>query len=201
MKPDTTSQSFFETMYRQNTDPWGFSSKEYELSRYEAIVSALSHRRYQRAFEPGCSIGVLTARLAGICGKVQAMDISPSAVQSACVRCKDFANVEITCGAIPKLLPSGPFDLIVFSEIGYYLEEQQLQAVGTALINRLGEGGVLLAAHWLGNSLDHILSGDRVHEILGGLEGLALDYSERHGEFRLDRWTLPCVATADTSPS
>ena len=201
MRPYRVSQSFFETKYRERADPWNFASSAYEQSRYEAILRSLGHRRYQRAFEPGCSIGVLTARLAGICESVQAMDISPSAVQNACIRCKDLANVEITCGAIPDLLPSGCFDLIVFSEIGYYLDEAQLQTVGTILAGRLEANGIFLAAHWLGSSPDHILSGDRVHEILGGLEGLSLEHSERHAEFRLDRWVRPCIAISGTSRS
>jgi trans-aconitate methyltransferase len=201
MTRDTSSQSFFETMYRRDADPWAFASSKYEQSRYEAILQAIGQRQYQSAFEPGCSIGVLTERLAGICGHVQAMDISPSAVHRACIRCKDLPNVEITCGAIPQLLPSGPFDLVVFSEIGYYLEEYELQAVGSKLVERLLENGVFLAAHWLGNSTDHILSGDRVHEILGGTEQLFLEHSERHAQFRLDRWVRACVATAGTSRS
>jgi SAM-dependent methyltransferase len=201
MKPDTISHSFFEKKYRLSADPWDFASSEYEQSRYEAIVRALGHRNYQSAFEPGCSIGVLTARLASICRNVQAMDISLSAVQSARIRCKDLPNVEITCGAIPDLLPSSSFDLIVFSEIGYYLDELQLSALGTILAGRLQENGVFLAAHWLGNSADHILSGDRVHELLGKVEGLVLEHSERYAGFRLDRWVRSWLVDGGTSRS
>jgi SAM-dependent methyltransferase len=188
MKTNASSQEFFESKYRGRHDPWNFATSAYEQQRYDAICDALSHRRYELAFEPGCSIGVLTARLAAICGRVRAMDIARTAVQHARKRCKDFPNVEITCGAIPALLPTGAFDLILLSEIGYYLTEDTLQALGIMLTKRLSERGVLLAAHWLGRSADHVLSGDRVHEILGALDGLAHEHSERHAGFRLDRW-------------
>ena len=189
MKTDTVSQQFFERKYQQARDPWQFASSDYERSRYDAVVQALEHRRYQRAFEPGCSIGVLTARLAAFCGQVEALDISPTAVEQARTRCMHLPNVTVARGTIPASVPTGNFDLIVLSEIGYYLQEDQLRRFGNGLIGRLLPSGILLAAHWLGASEDHILSGDRVHAILGTLGGLTHELSERHAGFRLDRWS------------
>jgi protein-L-isoaspartate O-methyltransferase len=188
MRTDTTSKEFFEHKYRLQKDPWDFSASPYERARYDAIIQSLAHRRYDRAFEPGCSIGVLTARLASLCGYVHALDISPTAVQQARKRCAQLPNVVIACGAFRASLPSGEFDLIVLSEIGYYLEQDELLTVATTLSERLRRGGCLLAAHWLGESGDHLLSGDRVHEILSKVPLLLLEHSERHSGFRLDRW-------------
>lgn len=188
MKTDTLSQAFFESKYRNDPDPWNFASSAYELGRYQATLEALADRQYRRAFEPGCSIGILTARLAAVCGQVEALDISPTAVESARKRCKAFPNVNIVCGALPEFIPGGRFDLIVFSEIGYYFDERQLQELGQTLVKQLLNPGTLLAAHWLGESADHVLTGDRVHELLGALDGLRHVHSERHSGFRLDRW-------------
>jgi SAM-dependent methyltransferase len=193
-KPDTTSQQFFEHKYREDRDPWDFASSPYETERYDAIVRALSHRRYEMAFEPGCSIGVLTARLAPLCAHLQAIDISPTAVQRARERCQDLENVEINRGSLPGYLPRGPLDLVVLSEIGYYFTADALQRVATALLTHLAPGGVLLGAHWLGESEDHLLSGDQVHDILLSLDGLVLDRVERHRGFRLDRWVRAPLA-------
>lgn len=188
MRTDTTSADFFDNKYRLQEDPWDFASSSYEHARYDAIVQSLSHRRYRFAFEPGCSIGMLTARLALICGHVHAVDISAIAVQHARKRCKAITNVEIHCGALPAAIPPGPLDLVVLSEIGYYLEQDALTALGKTLIGAMSERGVLLAAHWLGYSEDHVSSGDGVHEILTNLPRIALEHSERHAGFRLDRW-------------
>jgi len=188
MTPTTTSQEFFEVKYRQNADPWGFASSSSELERYRATAAALTQRRYRRAFEPGCSIGVLTRHLASICDQVEAMDIAPSAVSSARERCKDLSNVAVVCGALPEVIPEGSFDLIVLSEIGYYFYEQQLRSLANSLVERLSRPGILLAVHWLGSSDDHRMHGDRVHTILGSLAGLVPDRSEVHTGFRLDRW-------------
>jgi SAM-dependent methyltransferase len=188
MKINTTSQEFFEEKYRRHPDPWDFASSKYELERYRTIKEAVSDRRYRRAFEPGCSIGVLTAQLASICDRVEAMDISPTAVRHARKRCRNWANVEIRCGTLPECLPNGSFDLIVLSEIGYYFDECQLKSTAIEVVARLRKPGVLLAVHWLGLSGDHLLSGERVHEILGTIEGLSHTDGKDHDAFRLDRW-------------
>ena len=189
MTHDTTSQAFFDAKYQDCQDPWSFATSLYEIGRYEAILCALGDQRYRRAFEPGCSIGVLTAKLARICDSVEAMDISSAAVAQARERTQDLDNVRTTCGALPAFLSPGTFDLIVFSEIGYYFSEEDLFALAITLSSRVDKAGVFLAAHWLGESSDHLLSGDRVHEILNQVPDLILRHGERRAGFRLDVWT------------
>jgi SAM-dependent methyltransferase len=188
MTTNTTNQEFFEEKYRENSDPWAFASNVYEQNRYSKILHALNHRRYRRVFEPGCSIGILTARLASICDHVDAIEISPTAVRQARRYCADLFNVSINCGSLPNDVPAGTFDLIVLSEIGYYFDRQELFQVGSNIVGRLDRSGVLLAVHWLGHSADHLLEGDSVHEILNHLDDLTLEYSEHHVGFRIDRW-------------
>jgi len=183
----TTSAEFFEQKYRENPDPWDFAPSDYERSRYDAIITALGMQRYERAFETGCSIGELTSRLARLCNHLDAMDISSTAVDCAQHRCREFLNVTFHVGALQHQITSDALDLIVFSEIGYYFDEASLQEMGNMLVSRISRLGTLLAVHWLGTSNDHLLSGDRVHEILGGLDGLRLEHSERHADFRVDR--------------
>jgi predicted TPR repeat methyltransferase len=185
---NTTSQVFFNSMYQRNPDPWNFASSPYELGRYAHIIEALRGRRYNSAFEPGCSIGVLTEELASICDIVEATDIAQIAVDRARHRCSSLANVHIECGALPDNIPTGKFDLIVFSEIGYYFSEFQLQSLINRLITHMDPCGTFLAAHWLGSSSDHLLSGDQVHQLIMDAERLNLVHSERHENLRLDRW-------------
>jgi SAM-dependent methyltransferase len=188
MSESTNSAGFFDAKYRERADPWDFARSEYERSRYNAIIAALETQSYESAFEPGCSIGELTRRLAERCGHVDAMDISATAIAHAKTRCGDFSNVSFHVGCLLSGMQGGEYDLIVFSEIGYYFEAPRLQELGNMLVSRIRTSGTLLAAHWLGTSKDHVLSGDRVHEILGGLSGLRLERQERHVGFRLDQW-------------
>jgi protein-L-isoaspartate O-methyltransferase len=188
MNESTTSAEFFERKYRKNPDPWNFAGSEYERSRYDVIIAALGDQRFECAFEPGCSVGELTAMLATRCGHVVAIDTSATAIERAKRRCQHLANVELHVGALPDSIPNGKFDLVVFSEIGYYFDEGALPQIGNLLVDRLQIGGMFLAAHWLGTSGDHVISGDRVHEILRGIATLELQHAERHSGFRLDRW-------------
>jgi SAM-dependent methyltransferase len=185
----TTSEAFFEAMYRQADDPWQFATSDYELNRYAAILRVLEDRRFRRAFEPGCSIGVLTRGLASFCGQIEAIDISSSAVQQARERCRLLGNVAISHGALPDAIPGGSFDLIVVSEVGYYFAPAVLRLMVQSLVARLDHGGVLLASHWLGYSPDHRLGGDQVHELIRGTQGLVHEVSQRHDFFRIDRWS------------
>jgi len=186
--PDTSSAAFFEAKYRRDSDPWNFLQSPYECARYDAILTALRGRHYRRAFEPGCSIGALTIRLADICDEIEASDVSPTAIREARKRCENLSNVHIRCGSLSEQEDFGRFDLVVLSELGYYFcapDWCELTGYSVATMNC---GSTLLAAHWLGNSPDHQMSGDEVHEILAANTQLLLEHSERHEFFRIDRW-------------
>jgi SAM-dependent methyltransferase len=183
----TSTAAFFEDKYRRNPDPWGFATDPYEQQRYGAIVEALSGRRYRRAFEPGCSIGALTERLAECCDEVVAIDFSATAAGEARARCAGFPQVYVACGSLVDCELDGMFDLMVLSEIGYYFERDVWQGIVCELVKHLEDGGTVLAAHWLGVSGDHRISGDEVHEVLLRSSGLEVVHSERYSAMRLDR--------------
>jgi SAM-dependent methyltransferase len=186
--PQTSTPEFFEAKYGAQPDPWNFATSDYELSRYDAILAALSHRRYHCIFEPGCSIGVLTERLAPLGDSVVAVDFSPTAVAQAQARCAHLFGVNIECTSFPERIAQGGFDLIVLSEIGYYFSAQEWATLTARAIHAMVPGATLLASHWLGHSEDHRITGDAVHEILRTNHQLKLEHSERHAAFRLDRW-------------
>jgi cyclopropane fatty-acyl-phospholipid synthase-like methyltransferase len=185
---DRQSEAFFEARYQASSDPWRFASSTYELNRYHATLRALSRSIYRRGFEPGCSIGVLTAALAGRVEHLIACDIAESAVASAKERCRGLSNVQIYHRDAADGPPDGSFDLIVFSELGYYFSVDQLKTMARQTTSRLEPGGEFVAVHWLGHSADHVLHGDVVHEVL--TENLACEWigGSRHPGFRIDSW-------------
>jgi len=58
---------YFDALYAASPDPWAFETSAYERAKYAATLDALPARRYRRALEVGCSIGVLTRQLADRC--------------------------------------------------------------------------------------------------------------------------------------
>jgi SAM-dependent methyltransferase len=197
---NTTDASYFDQKYEALDDPWSFASDPYEQARYRAVLSHVTPGRYARAFEPGCSIGVLTAELAKRCGHVYATDISSQAVALAKLRCSTVTNVDFNAERLTDSNESERYDLIVFSEIGYYYTAQELDEVVVSLARALATGGRLIAAHWLGFSPDHILQGAYVHHrLIRALpfhrhEQLIVDDPHRVG-FVLDVWDREVEAT------
>jgi SAM-dependent methyltransferase len=188
MAQNTVSKEFFDEKYRADRDPWNFSCSPYELNRYGEIMRALGDRTFHYGLEPGCAIGVLTERLATRCQRLLAMDISPTAVAAARQRCEPYPNVTIMEGALPDDLPHDTFDLVVFSEIGYYFERGVLARIRDLLIEHLAMQGVLIGVHWLGVSGDHLLTGDEVHEVLRSGTSLRMTASQRYDGFLLESW-------------
>lgn len=178
----------FEAKYADCRDPWNFAGSPYERGRFDEIIGALGRAHYERAFEPGCSIGELTALLAPRCSSLLATDIAPTAVGRAADRCAPFPHVQILCQDLAAQFPAGRFDLIVFSEIGYYFEDDALTALARRLAEHLSPRGELLAAHWLGTSEDHVLHGGEVHEILRRTLEFPGIIQRRGPDFLVERW-------------
>ena len=88
-----STASAFELRYANQSDPWLFETSPYEQGRYDVILRTLPRARYKRAFEPGCSVGALTTRLAARCDEVCATEVSRTALQRARERCAKQTNV------------------------------------------------------------------------------------------------------------
>jgi SAM-dependent methyltransferase len=145
MSKSSREARHFERLYRENPDPWSFTTSGYEQQKYEATLSALGTRRFQMALEVGCSIGVLTSRLAAHCDQLIGVDFAPFAVAAARARCAPLPGVRIEQMQVPRQWPEGSFDLILFSEVLYFLDESDLQETcGHALRSLLPDGLVLL---------------------------------------------------------
>lgn len=189
---DTTSAEFFEAKYAGDADPWNFEGAPYEQQRYQTILAALAPNRYHHAWEPGCSIGIFTAQLAMVCDRVDACDLSDTAVSRAGARCAALPGVQVRCGSLTDNAPIADYNLIVLSEIGYYFTLNDWRLQVDRIVDSMQSGATLLAAHWLGHSSDHILSGDAVHDVLSSQVSLQHEHGERYpeaeGGFRLDRW-------------
>jgi SAM-dependent methyltransferase len=185
----------FERAYAETDDPWAFETSAYEQQKYQTTIAYLNLRRYRRCFEPACSIGVLTTRLADRADHVVACDSSAVAISRARERLSSTSNVELLVANLPEQWPSGTFDLIVFSELGYYWDEDGLGTVLDKLAISLAPGADLLAVHWLGTSGDHLLHGRDVHRIMRkrfGTPGVSLashdNRSSSRNGFLMDRW-------------
>ena len=165
--------SYFERLYGGSADPWRISDGWYERRKRAVVLAVLPLPRFAVAFEPGCGNGELTVELAARCDRVVAWDVVDAAVTRTRERTVAMSGVDVRTGGLPDDWPDEQADLVVLSEVGYYLDEDDLsRAVGEAM-KRLVRGGTLLAVHWRHDAPDYPLSGDRVHEIITAAPGLA----------------------------
>ena len=177
----------FEALYAAEEDPWGFASSPYEQAKYAETLAALGERRFRRGLELGCAIGVLTERLAPRCDQLVALDGAPTAVARARERLAGTPHVDVRLGLVPEALPAGPWDLVVASEVLYYLDLPLLEQSVARVVAGLVPGGLLLAAHWTGTAASHPLHADEVHARLRSVPELepVHDHLEPAG-YRLD---------------
>lgn len=161
---NSLAPSYFDEKYKADPDPWNFATSSYEQQKYMASFSALDMCRYANALELGCSIGVFTQKLAKICNRLLAVDVSLPALSQARKRCRDLLNVEFQKAYVPGDWPAGSFDLFVLSEILYYLNEADLKAVTRCIERSRCPDTTILLVHWIG-ATDYPLSGDEAAEI------------------------------------
>ena len=178
----------FERLYEASEDPWDYRSSEYERAKYAATLAALGPGRYGRALETGCSIGVFTELLARHCDRLVGLDFSSRALALAGERLSGVANVKLVLGSFPEQVPSGGWDLVVCSEVLYYLDRAVLARALDWLETHLERGATVLAVSWRGSGETEPLRGDDVHDLLGTRLARWHAFDGRRPGYRLDRF-------------
>lgn len=178
--------SDFEARYRADPDPWGYLTSEYERDKYAATLAACGPGPFKRALELGASIGVFTAALAPRCRELTTIDAAPTAVNIACRRLAEAPGVRILAGTIPGGIPEGPYDLVVASEILYYLTADEFAGTLDRLQERTTPGSRLVAVHWRPDGPERPLSADDVHATLRRQRWLGPVERADTDDYRLD---------------
>jgi predicted TPR repeat methyltransferase len=94
--------------------------------------------------EIGCSIGVLTQKLASRCDSLLSVDVSQLALDRAIERCQPLSHVSLQLMSVPEDYPEEIFDLTLVSEVGYYLCWEDLRKAQQLILDHLEPGGHLL---------------------------------------------------------
>ena len=186
----STQQDYFDRLYGDSEDPYLLRTRWYELRKRTLLLAALPQARYRSAYEPGCGNGELSVALAARCEHLLCSDFSQAAVDAARTRTQALPNVQVARLAQPDDWPQaqGPFDLIVLSELGYFLEAHAMQALAERCKASLAPGGTLVACDWRPDFAERALPTDAVH---AALEALGLPRLLRHEEsdFLLQLWS------------
>jgi hypothetical protein len=156
----------FDRMFEVSEDPWGFRTRWYEARKRAITLASLPDAHYQNAYEPGCANGELAAALAPRCAHLRVSDGAEGAVALARDRLAEFSQVRVAQEWLPEDWPSQTFDLIVLSEMGFYLSETAVASLAARAKESLAATGTLLACHWRHPVDGFELDGNGVHAIL-----------------------------------
>jgi len=160
----TIAPEYFEALYARDGDPWKFATSDYEREKYARTLAALPEAQYAAALEVGCSIGVLTRQLATRCERLVAIDAAPTPLTEARRRCRELTNVEFAQMFVPGEWPEGVFDLILLSEVIYYLDADDVGELAKRVDAALAPQATILLVHWTGET-DYPLTGDHAAEL------------------------------------
>ncbi len=138
----------FEARYRADVDPWGYTHSAYEQAKYDATLRACGAGPFDSALELAGSIGVFSEMLAPRCRRLATVDVAPTAVRAARGRLAGAPQVEVILGAIPDAVPDRSYDLVVASEILYYLSDAALSDTLARLELAMAPAARLVAVHW-----------------------------------------------------
>jgi SAM-dependent methyltransferase len=174
--------AYFDDLYRQRADPWDLGSSWYERRKRDAVLAALPRERFGRGLEVGSARGDLSLRLLDRVEELLAIDGAREAV--AATQARVGTRGQTAQMLIPGDWPPGAFELIVLSEVGYYVAD--LNELAARIDASLGPDGVLVLVHWRHVAKDHPHTAETVHRTLSRRLPLSRLSSYVDDDFLLD---------------
>ena len=143
-------------LYAGGDDPWAFKTSEYEQEKFAQTRNALSRPQYRSAFELGCGNGQLAHYLADLCARYTGMDAVETALEAAR---RAVPAATFTQGYYPCPLPDDNFDLLIFSEILYFLDDGSINELAITVANKWPDAE-LICVSYLGPSGNELQGGE-----------------------------------------
>ena len=183
---EAVPRGHFDAMFQKSSDPWGYDSVAYEADRFRRTIAALEGKHFNSALELGCANGALTAQLINCCTTLVAIDTAKAALDAARMRLDGHSGVDFRLGNLPDDLPEGRYDLIVLSDMLYYLGLQGVVRLMALLQTRAEPVCRIVMTNYLGET-DCSLSGEMAAEIaLAHAPGWATVHASRTERLRID---------------
>lgn len=180
---------YFEDLYRHNSDPWGYDAHWYEARKRQICLALLTKPRYPKVLEVGCSNGHLSFHLAQRAEQLVCIDVSKSAVRLASERLKEFEHAVVENRKIPEDYSIQKYDLILISEMAYYLSADELHHFIEKLKHSLNDDGEILCCHWRHEIQDFELNAEQVHQAFQQHFPFHHYLSLNDPDFMIDLWT------------
>ncbi len=139
----------FEAKFQASGDPWDYRSSAFEAAKRRVLLRACGPGKRGRGLELACAIGETSRALLARCLTLVAVDGAPTALETARRLTPPGARIDYRQTVLPDGVPRGPFDLVVVSEIAYYLSPRDLGILARKLADALAPGGRIVVLHHL----------------------------------------------------
>ena len=133
---------------------------------------------------------MLTRALAPQCEALLALDVAEAALDQARARCARLPQVRFARMQVPQAWPAGFHDLILLSEVVYYLSMTDVDGLAACVRRSIEPGGAVLLVHWTGLT-NYPLSGDVAAEHMIAELAFPPVLQAREPDYRLDLLAAP----------
>ena len=186
--PTSDTRAHLAALYAGADDPWDTHASPYEQHKFAQTIKSLPRHRYRLGLEMGCGAGALTARLAARCDVLVAMDCTARALAVARTR-TPCANVLFTEGAAPVTWPAQPPDLVMLSEVLYFMTDDESAGLAARLAQDCAAGCDVVLVNWLGHTGGGIGGAAAANRLIGMLAGTHHRlFACGSGQFDIDVW-------------
>ena len=158
----------FDRIYRRAArDAWGYGGDDFTHKRYQVLLEELPKDKVRKVLEVGCAEGHLTRLLARHVQEIFACDISEIAIGRAMANCADLGNIRFAAMDIRRDIPRGDFDLILYSDVLYYLAKKEVTQLLRDSAMALREGAFLMFSNEWHPRYRFLLSPASILEAIG----------------------------------
>jgi cyclopropane fatty-acyl-phospholipid synthase-like methyltransferase len=188
------TREHFERLYTDDADPWRVADSWYEKRKRQILLAMLPLPYFQHVYEPACGAGELTVQLAQRCAKLVASDFAEHAVAIARQKTAQLTHVGVMRQNLPQdwttMNRAGHplFDLIVISELCYYLSAEAMPELVQAALAGLTPDGYLIACHCRHAFDDRLQATAAIHHMFNAQAPLTHRARYEDGDFLIDLW-------------
>lgn len=175
--PPEMRPGFFDHFFDEG-DPFGFDVHPEEQLKFDRTLEVCGDGPLGRVLELGCAVGTFTEVLAPRATDVLAIDVSQSAVDQVLRRLDGQDHVRAVAMDIPDEFPDETFDLVIASDVLYYLPVPVLQRCVDRIEESLAPGGTFVSVHYVPR-MGSVLNGEEAHDVVIAHTRLEHTLSER----------------------
>lgn len=146
-------RSYFEIKYSKR-DPYLTTSNNREIEKLEITFNSIKGHNYKHILDIGCGEGYLIEKLLPIADMVTIIDISRLSINRARNRIGKRENIKFIREDILRFDTQERFDLIICSEVLFYLQVPDIISLANKIVKWLLPGGHLLLVHVYGANED-----------------------------------------------